>query len=76
MSTISTMAQRDDPAGSILQPLGHFLQRWWIAYITWRIERSAIAHLMSMSDRGLKDIGLIRSDIHRRVKSQDAAQRI
>jgi uncharacterized protein YjiS (DUF1127 family) len=39
------------------------LQRWWLAYITWRIEQAAIRELWSLSDRGLKDIGLSRSGI-------------
>jgi uncharacterized protein YjiS (DUF1127 family) len=39
------------------------LERWWVAYMTWRLERAAIVHLCSMSDRDLKDIGLTRSEI-------------
>jgi uncharacterized protein YjiS (DUF1127 family) len=39
------------------------LKRWWVAYITWRIERAMVARLWSMSDRELKDIGLTRSGI-------------
>jgi len=27
-------------------------RRWWVAYITWRIDAAAIAHLRSASDRG------------------------
>ena len=30
-------------------------KRWWVAWIAWRIETAAIAHLQSMSDRGLED---------------------
>jgi len=30
-----------------------------VAYVTWRIDRPAVA----MNDRGLKDIGLTRSEI-------------
>ena len=44
------------------------LKGWWLAYITWRIERAAIAQLSAMSDRDLKDIGVHRSDIHRAVR--------
>jgi hypothetical protein len=29
------------------------LKRWWLAYITWRIEQAAIAQLCVMSDREL-----------------------
>lgn len=39
------------------------LRRWWVAYITRRVERAMIAQLWSMSDRELKDIGLTRSGI-------------
>jgi uncharacterized protein YjiS (DUF1127 family) len=39
------------------------LERWWIAYMTWRVERAAIAALSAMSNRELKDIGLTRSEI-------------
>ena len=44
------------------------LKRWWLAYITWRIEQAAIVQLWSMSDRELKDIGLTRSDITSNVR--------
>lgn len=39
------------------------LKRWWIAYMARRIEAAAIGRLRSMSDRELKDIGLVRSNI-------------
>jgi uncharacterized protein YjiS (DUF1127 family) len=45
------------------------LTRWWVAYMTWRIER-AITQLQSMGDRDLKDIGLTRSSITRAVRFQ------
>jgi uncharacterized protein YjiS (DUF1127 family) len=44
-----------------------------MAYITWRMEQAAIAHLWSLSDRTLKDMGLTRSEIPRAVK--EIAQR-
>jgi uncharacterized protein YjiS (DUF1127 family) len=44
------------------------LTRWWVAYMTWRIERAAITQLQSMGD--LKDIGLTRSSITRAVRFQ------
>jgi len=44
------------------------LKRRWLAYITWRMEQAAIAHLKSMSDRDLKDIGIARSQIEAAVK--------
>jgi len=38
-------------------------KRSWVAYMNWRIERAALGQLFSLSDRELKDIGLIRSEI-------------
>lgn len=43
------------------------LERRWSAYSRWRTERHAAAQLHAMSDRDLKDIGLIRSEIDRAV---------
>lgn len=37
--------------------------RRWDAYRRWRAEQIAIEQLGAMSDRDLKDIGLIRSEI-------------
>ena len=51
------------------------LKRWWVAYMTWRIEQAAIDRLCSMSDRALKDIGLTRSGIPDAVKGERAADR-
>jgi uncharacterized protein YjiS (DUF1127 family) len=42
------------------------------AYITWRMEQSAVAVLQSMSDRLLSDLGLSRSDITRSVQRSPA----
>jgi len=39
------------------------MKNWWIAYLTRRIERVAIVHLETLSDRELEDIGLTRSQI-------------
>jgi uncharacterized protein YjiS (DUF1127 family) len=39
------------------------VDRRWIAYSRWRVEQRAAAQLHAMSDRELKDIGLIRSEI-------------
>jgi uncharacterized protein YjiS (DUF1127 family) len=44
------------------------LKRWWVAYLTRRIEETAMAQLCSMSDRELKDIGLTRAEILRAVR--------
>lgn len=46
------------------------LKRWWMAYIAWRIEQAAIAQLVSMSDRALKDIGLTRGQIPGAVRGE------
>ena len=43
------------------------LQRWWVAYVNWRLEQAAIARLCSMSDRELRDIGVTRCEITRVV---------
>lgn len=69
MSMTLTAAPREGVGGNIFQALGGAFKRWWVAYIAWRMEQAAIAHLNAMSDRELKDIGLIRSDIRRRVAS-------
>ena len=51
------------------------LKRWGEVYMTWRIEQTAIAQLRSMSDRGLKDIGLTRSEITGAVRGDAARDR-
>jgi uncharacterized protein YjiS (DUF1127 family) len=38
-------------------------ERWWVAYLTWQLERATIAHLSKLSDRELRDVGLNRSEI-------------
>ncbi len=38
------------------------LKRWWMAYLTWRLEQVVIDQLWPMTDRYLKDIGLTRSE--------------
>jgi uncharacterized protein YjiS (DUF1127 family) len=44
------------------------LERWWVAYLTWQLERAAIANLSMLSDRELEDIGLHRSRIPAAVR--------
>jgi uncharacterized protein YjiS (DUF1127 family) len=44
------------------------LKRLSTAYLNWRGERQAIAHLRAMSDAQLKDIGLVRSQIEVAVR--------
>lgn len=53
--------------------LADMLQRWLVAYMTWRLERAAIAQLGSLSDRTLKDMGLSRSEIMRAVRGEGSA---
>jgi uncharacterized protein YjiS (DUF1127 family) len=51
------------------------LKRWWVAYITWRLEQVVIDQLWPMSDRYLKDIGLTRSEITIAVKGDATRNR-
>jgi uncharacterized protein YjiS (DUF1127 family) len=60
----------------MLQAAGRMLLRWWVAYTAWRVERLAIAHLGAMSDRQLKDIGLVRSQIGFAVKGERGCTRL
>jgi uncharacterized protein YjiS (DUF1127 family) len=52
-----------DLVKDLVKNLGATLNRWCVAYLTWRIERAAITQLGSMSDRQLSDIGISRSEI-------------
>ena len=59
-----------------------FLRRYWqrqtagAGYTSWRVQQAAIAHLRSMSDRELKDIGLSRSQIECAVMGERARDRV
>jgi uncharacterized protein YjiS (DUF1127 family) len=76
MSTISSApAPQGLPGQSLLVGPVAALKRWWIAYLTWRMEQAAIAHLWSLSDRTLKDMGLTRSEIPRVVRGELAEHR-
>ena len=44
------------------------LKRWWVAYLAWRLQQTAIAQLKALSDRDLKDIGVRRCEIESAVK--------
>jgi|SRR5262245_62755508 len=46
------------------------VKKWWIAYLTRRIERVAIVQLEAMSGRELEDIGLDRSQIEPAVRGE------
>ena len=76
MSTISTVNARECSASeSIVGRVMAASKRLWVAYITWRIEKAAIAHLRSMSDRELGDLGLSRSQIEGAVTGEPASGR-
>ena len=76
MSTISSSpAPQGITAQLLMVDLVASLKRWWVAYMTWRIEQAAIDRLCSMSDRALKDIGLARSGIPDAVKGERAVDR-
>lgn len=77
MSLTSSTAEQHVHVGTgVLTTVLAALKRWWLAYITWRIERAAIATLVSMSDRDLKDIGIGRSEIPGVVKDRAAARTV
>ncbi len=47
----------------VRQSLAIMLERWLIGYLTWRLERLAVAQLWQLSDRALKDIGITRTEV-------------
>jgi uncharacterized protein YjiS (DUF1127 family) len=76
MSTISSSpAPQGITAQSLMGGMMANLKRWWVAYMTWRIEQAAIDRLCSMSDRAPKDIGLARLGIPDAVKGERAVDR-
>jgi uncharacterized protein YjiS (DUF1127 family) len=69
VSTVSSIpTPREAFPGGMARAVASALQRCWVAYTTWRIERWAIRRLRAMSDRQLGDIGIVRSDIEFAVK--------
>ena len=50
-------------------------KRWRAAYTAWHRERRAMAELLSMSDRDLRDIGINRCEILRAVRGDIARER-
>jgi len=64
---MSTTFSAPAAARSFVNRTAATLNRWWAAYLTWRVERAAINALSSLNDRELKDIGLDRSEIMRAV---------
>ena len=63
-----------DLVKDLVKNLGTTLNRWCVAYLTWRIERAAITQLWSMSDRQLRDIGISRSEVDSAMRGE--AERI
>ena len=51
------------------------LKRWWMAFMTWRLEQVVIDQLWPMTDRYLKDIGLTRSEFTTAVKGDATRDR-
>jgi uncharacterized protein YjiS (DUF1127 family) len=76
MSTISSASTAPQEmaapswARDLIKDLGATLNRWCVAYLTWRVERAAMTQLWSMSDRQLRDIGISRSEIMSAVKGE------
>jgi histone H3/H4 len=58
MSQSTTVDLRGEAGSGILTMPVAAMKRMCAAYIAWRMEKSAIAALRSMSDRALTDIGL------------------
>jgi uncharacterized protein YjiS (DUF1127 family) len=64
MSTLSeTAARRESVAAGVVAAMMALMKRSLIAYVARRAEHAAIAHLRSMSERELRDIGLTRAEI-------------
>jgi uncharacterized protein YjiS (DUF1127 family) len=77
MSTISTtLASSEAFSGnSWTTRSAAVLKRWWMAYLTWRLEQAAIAQLGALGDRELKDIGLRRCEIEGAVRRKPKCDR-
>ncbi len=68
MSTMSSATVRyQNVSAALFLAAAATIKHWWSAYINWRLQRAAVAHLQSLSDRQLKDIGLSRSQIRSAV---------
>ena len=77
MSTISNTAARQSSAdSSVVGKLTTATKRLLTAFITWRAQQVALAHLRAMSDRELNDIGLSRSQIEFAVIGERARDRV
>jgi uncharacterized protein YjiS (DUF1127 family) len=77
MSTISSISTQRTPAkGGSVQAALALIKRGWLAYMSWRMERLAVARLQAMSDRQLTDIGIVRSEIECAVRHGTSRDRI
>jgi uncharacterized protein YjiS (DUF1127 family) len=71
MSTASnTIQQGGSLADSFVRGTRRVLTRWCTASIKWRLQQSAVSQLQSMSDRGLKDVGISRVQIDFAVRGE------
>jgi uncharacterized protein YjiS (DUF1127 family) len=73
--SITPTVPRSAAGQSLASRIAAAVKRWWLAYMIWRIERTAADQLWSMSDRALWDMGLSRTDILRAVKGELARER-
>ena len=71
MSTLSKSEAHVTDAHGAFASLGATLKRWWVAYLTRRMHRLSIVHLRSMSDRELRDIGIVRAEIECAVRGSE-----
>ena len=63
MSTLPAFASARARPGMTVHTAGSAARRLWLAYMAWRIERWAIPRLRAMSERQLRDIEIVRSQI-------------
>lgn len=76
---MSTILSASSPAPHTIETPGIAgiavgLKRAWAAYVARRLEEAMLSHLYTMSDRELKDVGLLRSDIVRAATSPNASR--
>ena len=62
-------------AHSVGRSVERTFKRWWAAYTAWHREQRAMAELLSMSDRDLRDIGINRCEILRAVRGDTLRER-
>jgi uncharacterized protein YjiS (DUF1127 family) len=74
-SFIPGLAARRTVGGAVARAAGGAMRRCWLHYTTWRVEQWAIARLTAMSDRQLKDIGIVRSHIAFAVRTGTRRER-